>query len=386
MGNPPPPRLSKGLPSPHSPPPTSPAIPRRRQQESFACDDLEPMQIHQLRSIPMTLFFPRLSESVMRGYAASQRPDGFLAHVLGGGCFGPPPAPSSTHGVFGPLSVELLAVDLWQMVRATNNSALLRDLWPVAQRVLRYRVERARRLGLPEHLSSAYDWFGFTGRSTTTYTTFMYLASLAAGAEMAGRVRDEEFRAYLLQAQAGVRGCGAGGGGARDGAGCGGGGGVPRRPLLRAGARLRGPNTTLMRIVGMWEMDRYGRAMPSSLRSNLPRPLGLLFTTRHHLPPPPPSPAMDPPPLFKDWAKFPPGLPPIKNFLWRLRRRPEERVTVQGPVKKQQPDGMSHRPGWTPPPLKGALPAPPACHTYHTPTPTQRPWVCRHSGFFGRRE
>ena len=31
--------------------------------------------------------------------------------------------------------------------------------------------------------------------------------------------------------------------------------------------------------------------------------------------------------------------------------RREERVTVQGPVKEQQPDGMSHRGGgWTPPP------------------------------------
>ena len=28
----------------------------------------------------------------------------------------------------------------------------------------------------------------------------------------------------------------------------------------------------------------------------------------------------------------------------------EERVTVQGPVKEQQPDGMSHTPSWTPPP------------------------------------
>ena len=27
--------------------------------------------------------------------------------------------------------------------------------------------------------------------------------------------------------------------------------------------------------------------------------------------------------------------------------RREERVTVQGPVKEQQPDGMSHRGGWT---------------------------------------
>ena len=34
--------------------------------------------------------------------------------------------------------------------------------------------------------------------------------------------------------------------------------------------------------------------------------------------------------------------------------RREERVTVQGPVKKQQPDGMSHRGGgggWTHPPI-----------------------------------
>ena len=51
--------------------------------------------------------------------------------------------------------------------------------------------------------------------------------------------------------------------------------------------------------------------------------------------------------------------------------RREERVTVQGPVKEQQPDGMSHS-GWTPPPrptrppplLNKALP--------HPPLPTRR--------------
>ena len=33
----------------------------------------------------------------------------------------------------------------------------------------------------------------------------------------------------------------------------------------------------------------------------------------------------------------------------RRNMQREERMTVQGPVKKQQPDGMSHRGGWTPP-------------------------------------
>ena len=37
--------------------------------------------------------------------------------------------------------------------------------------------------------------------------------------------------------------------------------------------------------------------------------------------------------------------------------RREERVTVQGPVKKQQQDGMSHR-GVTPPPPGTSLPPP----------------------------
>ena len=105
---------------------------------------------------------------------------------------------------------------------------------------------------------------------------------------------------------------------------------------------------------------------------------------------------------FKDWATFLAPLRPIKNFLWRLENfsttdggahpaqppthqtaglrergndtsrstgrsgrqnaatrrnmRREERVTVQGPVKEQQPDGMSHR---RTPPLKGALGIPP---------------------------
>ena len=35
-----------------------------------------------------------------------------------------------------------------------------------------------------------------------------------------------------------------------------------------------------------------------------------------------------------------------QNAATRRNMRREERVTVQGPVKKQQPDGMSHG-GWT---------------------------------------
>ena len=35
----------------------------------------------------------------------------------------------------------------------------------------------------------------------------------------------------------------------------------------------------------------------------------------------------------------------MQNAVTRHNMRREERVTVQGPVKKQQPDGMSHRGG-----------------------------------------
>ena len=38
----------------------------------------------------------------------------------------------------------------------------------------------------------------------------------------------------------------------------------------------------------------------------------------------------------------------------RRNMRREERVTVQGPVKEQQPDGVSHR-GWTSPPTPSLL-------------------------------
>ena len=71
-----------------------------RQDESFTCDNLEPMQIHLLRSISMALFFPELAESVLRGYAASLRPDGSIAYVLGADCLPPgtpwdPPTPAA---------------------------------------------------------------------------------------------------------------------------------------------------------------------------------------------------------------------------------------------------------------------------------------------------
>ena len=54
------------------------------------------------------------------------------------------------------------------------------------------------------------------------------------------------------------------------------------------------------------------------------------------------------------------GHPPMKVAKVATRRnmRREERVTVQGPVKEQQPDGMSHR-GTTPPPPPLYPPLPP---------------------------
>ena len=62
-----------------------------------------------------------------------------------------------------------------------------------------------------------------------------------------------------------------------------------------------------------------------------------------------------------------------QNAATRRNMRREERVTVQGPVKKQQPDGMSHRGGGLPPldplppPLKqcpggGGVPPHPPTH------------------------
>ena len=53
-----------------------------------------------------------------------------------------------------------------------------------------------------------------------------------------------------------------------------------------------------------------------------------------------------------------------QNAATRRNMRREERVTVQGPVKKQQRDGMSHRGGFrtplTPPPLAKGREGPPA--------------------------
>ena len=67
-----------------------------------------------------------------------------------------------------------------------------------------------------------------------------------------------------------------------------------------------------------------------------------------------------------------------KKAATRRNMRREEWVTVQGPVKKQQPDGMSHggggggpthppTPGPAPPPLKGALDRGYAAHLISAP-------------------
>ena len=43
-----------------------------------------------------------------------------------------------------------------------------------------------------------------------------------------------------------------------------------------------------------------------------------------------------------------------QNAATRRNMRREERVTVQGPVKEQPPNGMPHR-GWVPPPSNASL-------------------------------
>ena len=157
-----------------------------RQDESFTCDNLEPMQIHLLRSISMALFFPELAESVLRGYAASLRPDGSIAHVLGAGCLGPPAAPGP---VYLDVNIGLFVVLLWQLVRGGGaRPDLLRELWPVGRRVLQHQVRRAAAYGVPNNMYSAYDWFGLERKNVTTYTAFMYMASLATGMEVARRL------------------------------------------------------------------------------------------------------------------------------------------------------------------------------------------------------
>ena len=76
---------------------------------------------------------------------------------------------------------------------------------------------------------------------------------------------------------------------------------------------------------------------------------------------PPPSPRITTKGFARGWAAKtvkgppqPPAQPPVRQLLGtadaertpaeRITRR-EEGVTVQGPIKKQQPDGMSHKGG-----------------------------------------
>ena len=68
-----------------------------------------------------------------------------------------------------------------------------------------------------------------------------------------------------------------------------------------------------------------------------------------------------------------PGRSGRQNAATRRNMRREERVTVQGPVKKQQPDGMSHRGGGGDPwgPLETT--AQPSSLTLQPPSATAQP-------------
>lgn len=123
------------------------------------------MHIHLYRSVPLSLFFPRLARNLLEAYAKRQRDDGYIPEALGDGCSAPPgPLDASSAGptqcggrlLGDTASAYLLAV--YQSFLGDGDLGWLRGKMGSVAAAVRWQALRSEEHGLPSGLGNTYDW------------------------------------------------------------------------------------------------------------------------------------------------------------------------------------------------------------------------------------
>jgi len=141
------------------------------------------------RHLPYLWAAPRFELSKFHAYARGQAANGHIDEYLGS--FGLGPVDAAGGRVMAD-TTTLFVVEAYEFYINTGDLEFLHDLYPAVKSAMAWLVERAKGVGLPQHLVCTYDILALERYPTTTYNAMLHLLAMRAGAELAAAVGDAD--------------------------------------------------------------------------------------------------------------------------------------------------------------------------------------------------
>ena len=156
-----------------------------RQWEANDCNDVDSVHNDHQRHLPYMLYFPETEKIKMHAWAKYQQADGMIQETLTSGCLGDT-VPYDEHGGrrMGDVT-SIFILETLELYRWTNDLVFLKDMYPHVLAGVKWQINVSSSFGLPEHLQCTYDIPEISRYPTTTFNSFLHLATLRACMELA---------------------------------------------------------------------------------------------------------------------------------------------------------------------------------------------------------
>lgn len=174
-----------------------------RQWEAYDCNDVDSVHNDHQRHLPYMVYFPLTEKIKMYAWASYQQADGMIQETFTIGCTGntfPYDQPGGRR--MGDVT-SIFILETLEIYRWTNDTQFLKDMYSHIVAGLKWQLSTATEFGLPKNLECTYDIPAMSQYPTTTFNSFMHLAALGAGMELAFIMNDtatynECYQAFTL--------------------------------------------------------------------------------------------------------------------------------------------------------------------------------------------
>ena len=165
---------------------------RMREYEAPDCPDVDSIHNDYQRHLPYFWVMPEFELSKLTKWAEGQATDGHLWEDLGS--FGLGPLDKWADRIMAD-TTTLWIMEQYEYYINTNKTAYLASNYNTIKRALGWIMANANinKQGLPYKLVCTYDIIAFDQYNTTTFNSFIYLASLRAGEKIAQVMGDSAF-------------------------------------------------------------------------------------------------------------------------------------------------------------------------------------------------
>ena len=183
-----------------------------RQWETYDCVDTDPVECDASRSLPLVIMYPELMAGLLRAWADSQcrgQPgsprwwhlcvgEGQISESVAEACGSASEGNPDVHG--GRLQGDATTVFsfyVFHLVRWTNDTALLDELWPYVKRAVKFTMSNAAStpVGLPYQMDPMWDILALANINYVLYNAVWYLVSLQSAERLALVQGDASFAA-----------------------------------------------------------------------------------------------------------------------------------------------------------------------------------------------